>query len=738
MKLLESNQAVEKMNQGYPVIKRHTAMKKLLAKQFLVLGLAFLALSFGSLASGASEGFFADGIQVAQESEFPSSETGDGDQSEPAKMKRIIRLTADEADSVVTIEIQGTDKLDYTAFKLMNPLRIVLDMPNMELGDLAAQIIQVDKGVVSTVKPVFFEDTNVLRLEISLNVAASYEISQDVESQVLVKLKNASSEALAMAPSGEEVESQADESADSLVETQTTEEVEPVDEAVTEAVTMADEVVANEEPVNEEIETSEPVENNSDDLEVAQLIDSPEEGAQSADTMDSGENEIQDSQSMDSSDEVETQSENIINASEFAGIDPCSNDDSSEFKRISFDFQNANLKNILRIIAEVAEFNLVLSQDVTGTTNLKMTDVAWNKALNIILSNNGLARECEGQIMRVATEATLEASRVEGILVTEMIRINYADIALLVTSLSGIKSERGFIQTDNRTSTLIITDVQEIIQEMRSVIEKLDKPTQQVTIGMQIVEIETSAAKEFGVGWGVFTDRNTGVDFPSNVSIGSSVTPGTVGANGAGLGILGTNPGDFQVDLADAITPAGSMFFTLATGGMMEVGTTLAAQLRALESRGLSRTLSRPKITTLDNTEARIRKGVRIPLITSTANEGTTVEFVDADLELAVTPHITAEEKIFMKLAATKNSVGAVIGNVGASINTSEATTEMLVNNGSTSVLGGLTSHNNTDGTTAIPFLGDLPWIGWLFRNSINNLTIDELLIFITPTIVRN
>jgi hypothetical protein len=447
MKLLESNQAVDKMNHGYKVIKRHRAMKNILATQFLIFGLAILALSIGSFAFGASEEFIADGIQVAQDSEFPSSESGDGDQqSEPAKMKRIIRLTADEVDNVVTIEIQGTDRLDYTAFKLMNPLRIVLDMPNMELGDLAAQIIQVDKGVVSTVKPVFFEDTNVLRLEISLNVAASYEISQDVESQVLVKLKNAPTEALAMAPGGEEIETSVDQSEESPGEAQATEQVEPEADADSKEVTMVDEVVGQEEPVNEEIETSEPAENISDDMEVAQLIDSTDEEVPSTGTMDSNDNE-------------EAHSETIMSSSGSGELEPCSDEESGDYKRISFDFQNANLKNILRIIAEIAGFNLVLSQDVKGTTNLKMNDVAWNKALNIILSNNGLARECEGQIMRVATEATLEASRVEGVLVTEMIRINYADIKLLVTSLAGIKSDRGFIKTDERTSTLIVTDV---------------------------------------------------------------------------------------------------------------------------------------------------------------------------------------------------------------------------------------------------------------------------------------
>jgi type IV pilus assembly protein PilQ len=696
-------------------------MKNFKFKQVLVVALVCFSLSIWTSAFGAQEAFYADGIQVAQASEFPSSEAveGEGDPGEFNK-KKIIRLTIDEVDSVVTIEIQGTDKLDYTAFKLMNPLRIVLDMPDMELGDLADQEIVVDKGVVSSVKPVFFEDTNVLRLEISLNVPASYEISQDVESQVLVKLKSASSEAMAMAPSEEVVSEEANQAEETMEEVESAEPVAPTEEEV-----QVENLV---ETVEEETPVADPVEPVNNDMEVAELIDSGEEEKPETESTESVEDTMQEAESMDTVEEVSTTSQSFSDSTEPAGMSPCSDDESSDFKRISFDFQNANLKNILRIIAEVAGFNLVLSQDVTGTTNLKMTDVPWNKALSLILSNNGLARDCDGAIMRVATEATLEASRVEGVLVTEMIRINYADLNKLIGSLAGIKSDRGTIQVDKRTSTLIVTDVQEIIAEMKDIINKLDKPTQQVTIAMQIVEIETSAAREFGVGWGVFSDRNTGVDFPSNVSIGSSVTPGTVGANA----------NDFQIDLADAINPTGSMFFTLATNGMDAVGTLLAAELRALESRGLSRTLSRPKITTLDNTQAKIRKGVRVPLVTQTANEGITVEFIDADLELSVTPHITSEEKIFMKLEATKNSVGAIIGTVGASINTSEARSEMLVDNGSTSVLGGLTSHDTNDGTSAIPFLGDLPWIGWLFRNSIEDVSIDELLIFITPTIVRN
>ena len=699
-------------------------MKKFFVKQVLVAALVGMSISMWTSAFGFQEAFDANGIQVAQESEFPSSEAVEGEaESDVVNKKKIIRLTIDEVDSVVIIEIQGTDKLDYSAFKLMNPLRIVLDMPDMELGDLADQEIVVDQGVVSSVKPVFFEDTNVLRLEISLSVPASYEISQDVESQVLVKLRNASSEDLAMAPTEDVIDEQTDQATESMEKMEASESVEPVVEEV------AAEQLA--EPVEEEIATTESVEPVPDDMEVAQLIDPVEEEMRETESQESSEDTMQVSEAINTVEEVSTSSQSFTDSAESVVLNPCSDDESSEFKRISFDFQNANLKNILRIIAEVAEFNLVLSQDVKGTTNLKMTDVPWNKALSLILSNNGLAHDCDGLIMRVATEATLEASRAEGVLTTEMIRINYADLNKLVVSLAGIKSDRGTIQTDERTSTLIVTDVQEIILDMRDIIKGLDKPTQQVTIAMQIIEINTALAKEYGISWAVDSNRETGIDFPNRVSIGNDVVPGTEDA------VVDA----FQVDLSRAVTAAaGAVLFQLGTDGMFPgLGTTLSARIAAMESQGITKTLSRPKITTLDNVKAKIGKGQRVPVLTETSNEGATLEFFDASLELAVTPHITADEKIFMKIEAANNSVDESNFDSGQpTINTSEARTEMVVDNGSTSVLAGLTTHNSKDNSSGIPFLRDLPWVGWMFQNSLKSTSINELLIFITPTIVRN
>lgn len=593
---------------------------------------------------------FDDGIQVAQESDASSMEKMSG-QEEAQPLKRITRLSAEDENGQVTIEVHGTGKLEYTVFKLLNPLRIVLDIPGMELGDLG-QEMQVNKGVVDSVKPVYFDDTKVLRLEISLNSVASYKISRPMENQLHIKLQ------------GEE--------------------------------TMAEAPLEPEEPVRV-----------AENTRMGQ--DAP--GRPISNSL----------------------------------IDPCSEELSEDIKRISFDFQGADLKNILRTIAEVAGFNLVLSSDVKGSINIKLSDVLWNKALEIILNNNGLANVCDDNIMRVATEATLQASREEGVLVTELIRVNYADIDELFKGLVGVKSDRGSIIADERTSTLVITDVQDVIDQMRDAIRIIDKPTPQINISLRLVEIATEARKELGIGWGVGTERTIGTEFPATVSIGNAIgrATGAIGSGSAdhlsdftsGGGIFALNSPSFLVDLAKDISPTGSLFFRLANEAL---NTFLDVELRALETRGLARTLSRPKITTLDNVEAKIRKGQRIPFFTSSANEGITVEFFDADLELTVTPHVTEDERIFLKVAATKNSIGNIISGVGPSIVTSEASAELLVDNGSTSVLGGLTAHSHTATKEAVPFLNDIPFIGWMFKATTQLDEIDELLIFITPTIVRN
>ena len=404
---------------------------------------------------------------------------------------------------------------------------------------------------------------------------------------------------------------------------------------------------------------------------------------------------------------------------------------------LSMDFQNANIKNIFRIIAEVSGFNLVLSPDVAGTVNIRLIDVPWNQAFELIMENNGLGRLCEGSIIRIVPNATLLALQVAEPLVTEMIRINYADIAEMSTNLGGLKSPRGSITADTRTNTLILTDIREKVDEMISVIKTLDVKTPQVMIESKIVEVTRNYAQELGIAWGAFTER---VEFNNNDGFPAVITTGgdrfvRFQDDQDVIDNQGRDPG-FIVDLGIPSQPAGqfgALLSTLSGDHMLDI------QLEALESQGKSRTIATPKVTTLDNKEATIQSGRRIPFQTSSANQGQQIQFVDANLELKVTPHITADENIYMKITATQNAAdfGNSVNGV-PTILTKEALTEVLVINGATTVLGGLYQKTTSENRTNVPFFADIPFIGYLFRNRAEQDNISELLIFVTPTIVRS
>jgi len=404
---------------------------------------------------------------------------------------------------------------------------------------------------------------------------------------------------------------------------------------------------------------------------------------------------------------------------------------------LSMEFQSANIKNIFRIISEVSGFSLVLSPDVSGTMSIRLIDVPWNKAFELIMENNALGRMCEGNIIRIVPKATLLAAQVAEPLVTEMIRINYAVIGDMVKNLNGLKSARGNITADIRTNTLILTDISEKVDEMISVIKTLDVKTPQVMIESKIVELSRNYAQELGIVWGAYTERidsSQPNQFPSLVRTGGERDVRF--QSQADIAADGLDPG-FIVDLGiKSATPTGQFGVLLATLGLDHA---LDVQLEALEAQGKSRTIANPKVTTLDNTEATIQSGQRIPYQTSTSNEGTKIEFIDANLELKVTPHITADENIYMKIAATQNTADFSKTVFGVpTINTKEAFTEVLVYNGATTVLGGIYQKSTSENRSSVPWFSDIPIIGYLFKNRIEDDRIFELLIFVTPTILRD
>ena len=575
------------------------------------------------------------------------------EEAEAVSLSKIVDLQTAQEENEVSIKLRASQALEYTAFKLVDPLRLVLDFPNMEKGDLVG-VMEVNQGVVNTIRPLYFEEAKVLRLEIGLTKAASYEILRPSSYVMDIRLKDT--------------------------------EV-PAQEAA---------VPAEQQDTTESVETT----------EVMAKAESKKETRR----------------------EAETDAERN---------DTCFELLSGERDSLSMEFQNANIKNLFRVISEVSGFSLVLSPAIKGNISIRLVDVPWNKAFELILENNALGRVCEGNIIRVVPNATLLAAQVAEPLVTEMIRINYAIIADMVKNLTGLKSPRGSITADTRTNTLILTDIPEKVDEMISVIKTLDVKTPQVLIESKIIEVTRNFNQELGVQWGVFTERvdfSQPDQFPSLIRTGGDRT--TRFQSNADIATNGLDPG-FVVDLGIPSAPAGQFGVLLATLGL-DHG--LDIQLEALEAQGKSRTIATPKITTLDNIEAKIQSGSRFPVQTFSANEGAKIEFVDANLELKVTPHITADENIYMKISATQNTADFARSVAGSpSINTNEAFTEVLVANGATTVLGGIVPKNAV--RKIVIMFPSLP----IFRSSVTcsetgteRDEIAELLIFVTPTIVKS
>jgi len=314
--------------------------------------------------------------------------------------------------------------------------------------------------------------------------------------------------------------------------------------------------------------------------------------------------------------------------------------------------------------------------------------------------------------------------------VTRIVPANYAAAKDLRPNLEKLLSKRGTMIIDARTNTMIITDTQGSLDAVLALIEKLDRPTPQVMIEARIVESSRNFLRELGVQLGLAYSQITDKTFPNRIDVRGGV-PAT---NTGGLAPP-TAPANFLLDLpaAVALGQGGAIGFSLASIG----GAILDAQLSALESSGRGKIISSPKIATLDNTEAQIQSGRKIPVATVSA-EGTKTEFVDANIVLKVTPHVTPNEFIGMKITATKNEADFTQQVNGIpTITTREANTDMLVKDGDTVVIGGLYRRSIQSSRSGIPGLSSIPIIGYLFRKERQQDDSDELLIFLTPRIIR-
>ena len=424
---------------------------------------------------------------------------------------------------------------------------------------------------------------------------------------------------------------------------------------------------------------------------------------------------------------------------------------------ISLDFKDGDLQDIFRLFADISGLNVVVNPGVSGKVTLKLNEVPWDQALDLILKANGLGYTLEGNVIRIAKLGDLqneEAQRrklaeekaLAGDLASLTTRISYARAQDLADVLkrAGALSARGSMNVDARTNTLIINDLPAYLEKAKELIATLDLPTRQVEIEARIVVTSRNFTRDLGIQWGF--NQVQGPTFGNTTSL---TFPNAIVLNGSGVPSLGGIPADQRGQAsAQGIGTAGRGYavnlpaagFNSAIGislGNILGNFNLDAALTALERQGRGRLLSTPKITTQNNQAAEIKQGVQIPIQT-VANNTVTVSFQDAVLTLKVTPQITEAGTVILTVDVQNNSADfANLVNGIPPINTQSAKTQVLVRDGATAVIGGIYQSNEQTAQSSTPFLSHVPILGYLFRNRFVTSTNNELLLFITPRIIK-
>jgi type IV pilus assembly protein PilQ len=430
-------------------------------------------------------------------------------------------------------------------------------------------------------------------------------------------------------------------------------------------------------------------------------------------------------------------------------------------EKLSLNFQNVEVRAVLQVIADFTGLNIITSDTVGGNLTLRLKDVPWDQALDIILQSKGLSKRKNGNVVLIAPtdelaakeklllESSNQISELEP-LRTESYALSYAKAEDLRKLLSDkdqkILSKRGNANLDERTNTLFVQDVPVRLEEVRKLVAQLDIAVRQVMIEARIVIADDKWGRQLGARFGLQAGYNRG-----NTNVGTSGTitntnsglannPLSPGSNSISQGNLspqGGQPEQLNVNLpvAGAAGQLALTFFNLGSGNLVNL------ELSALEADNRGKVISNPRVITADKKRAIISQGTEIPYLTSSASGATTITFKPAVLELAVTPRITPDDKVILDLEVKKDNVGALIG-VGAlgavpSIDTKRVTTQVLVDNGETAVLGGIFEQTTRTTVDKVPLLGDIPIFGYLFKRTNKQDDKTELLIFITPKIIK-
>ena len=431
-----------------------------------------------------------------------------------------------------------------------------------------------------------------------------------------------------------------------------------------------------------------------------------------------------------------------------AGQQPASTGPKYTGEPISVNLKDVDLKDFFRLIHEISGLNVVLDPNVHGTLTVVLDDVPWDQALDIVLKNNDLARELEGNVLRIATVETLkheadarraqiesESLAVEKVSVTRF--LSYAKAKDVIVTVKKFLSQRGDVVADDRTNAVIINDIPKTIPTIDRLLTQLDRKTQEVEIEARVVAATRQFARDIGTqlgfGWGNGASAIGGASaVGSSPTTVNGLTPGYITVPGTGSGTTGSSIPLFSN--LGVTSPSSGLTFINASNTVR-----IDAVLSMAESRGLLKVLSRPRVVTQNNIQALVKQGVRVPIVTQAQLGGPpTVTYVDAFLRLTVTPQITSENTIFLNVDVentTPNFGQEVQGN--PELITQQATTQVLVTDGGTVVIGGVIQTQNSINITQVPLLGNLPYLGNLFKHTQVNTSNQELIFFITPRIIQ-
>ncbi len=412
-------------------------------------------------------------------------------------------------------------------------------------------------------------------------------------------------------------------------------------------------------------------------------------------------------------------------------------------RKLSLDFKDADIKNILRLIAEVSNLNIIVADEVAGKITMRLVDVPWDQALDLILQSKRLDKRQAGNVVRIAPvdalrkedQASLEEQKAKERLepvVSELIPVNYATAKEIMPQVKSILSDRGDVKTDERTNTLIVKDIAKNIPAAKNLVKFLDTKTPLILIEARIIEANLTFQRELGVQWGFLLGRPRG-DGTGGASgraqVGGELTGGTTLGNvisrvvdlpalpGAGLGLPGAISGIFS------------------KGTIQEIDVSVSAH----ENEGNVKIISSPKIATLDNKEASIEQGLRIPYPKLTTEGTITVDFIDANIKLTVTPHVTNDGTIKLNLKVKKDAPDDSVTYLGVpSIDKKEAISEVLIRDGGVVAIAGIYSITKNNAVEGIPLFSKIPLLGWLFKREDKEDARRDLLIFISPKIMKD